>query len=114
MSNKFKDKEYLERKSLIINNFINSTAYDFASKICSTYPYSLEYSNVNSYKEHFKQIFQIPTYPISEEEWNMIIEKINDILKTFVTQITTDDEIKRANLKEYYQSSEEETKIVHK
>lgn len=50
---------------------------DFANKIYSTYPYSLEYSNVSSYREYFKSIFQIPAYPITEKEWDIIIEQIN-------------------------------------
>ena len=70
-------EEYLKREKQIIDNFINSTTVDFANKICSTYPYSLEYSDVSPYREHFKSIWQIPAYPISEEEWDIIIEQIN-------------------------------------
>lgn len=58
-------EEYLKRKNQIINNFINSTTMDFANKIYSTYPYSLEYSNVSSYREHFKLIFATLNYSSS-------------------------------------------------
>ena len=60
-------EEYLKREKQIIDNFINSTTVDFANKICSTYPYSLEYSDVSPYREHFKSIWQIPAYPISKK-----------------------------------------------
>ena len=91
-----KDEEYSKRKKQIINNFINSTVMDFANKIYSTYPYSLEYSNVSSYKEYFKSIFQIPAYHLSEEEWNKIIDQINEKLGKFVDALIKDDEIRRA------------------
>ena len=91
-------EEYLKRKNQIINNFINSTAMDFANKIYSTYPYSLEYSNVSSYREHFKSIFQIPAYPITEEEWDVIIEQINQKLSAFVNELIKEDKIKRESL----------------
>ena len=92
-----KDEEYSKRKKQIINNFINSTVMDFANKIYSTYPYSLEYSNVSSYKEYFKSIFQIPAYHLSEEEWNKIIDQINEKLGKFVDALIKDDEIRQAN-----------------
>lgn len=91
-------EEYLKRKNQIINNFINSTTMDFANKIYSTYPYSLEYSNVSSYREHFKSIFQIPAYPIAEEEWDIIIEQINQKLSAFVNELIKEDKIKRESL----------------
>ncbi len=91
-------EEYLKRKNQIINNFINSTTMDFANKIYSTYPYSLEYSNVSSYREHFKSIFQIPAYPITEEEWDIIIEQINQKLSVFVNELIKEDKIKRESL----------------
>ena len=63
------DEEYLKRKQQIMDNFINSTVMDFANKIYRTYPYSLKDADVSSYKEHFKSIYHIPRYPISDEEW---------------------------------------------
>ncbi len=91
-------EEYLKRKKRIIDNFINSTTVDFANKICSTYPYSLEYSDVSPYREHFKSIWQIPAYPISEEEWDIIIEQINKNLSNFVDLLIKEDQLERKKL----------------
>lgn len=103
--------EHANRKKQIIDNFISSTVWDFANKIYSTYPYSLEYSNVSSYRQHFKSIFQIPAYPITEEEWDVIIDQINKKLASFVNALLKDDEEKRANL--YSQEHDQGKKINH-
>lgn len=89
------DEEYLKRKQQIMDNFINSTVMDFANKIYRTYPYSLKDADVSSYKEHFKSIYHIPRYPISDEEWDMIIEQINKKLFKIVNMLIKEDQLNR-------------------
>ena len=82
----------------LVSQEVYSTTVDFANKICSTYPYSLEYSDVSPYREHFKSIWQIPAYPISEEEWDIIIEQINKNLSNFVDLLIKEDQLERKKL----------------
>ena len=86
-------EEYLQRKEQIINNFITTTVLDFANKIYSSYPYSFEYADVSSFKEHFKSIYHIPRYPLSDTEWDRIIIKINEELQKIVDALVEEDEL---------------------
>lgn len=90
-----RQKEHLKRKQEIINTFINTTVIDFVNKIYRTYPYSLKDADVSSYKEHFKSIYNISGYPISDEEWNMIINQINKKLFDFVNALIEEDQLNR-------------------
>ena len=43
----------------------------------------------------FKSIYHIPRYPISDEEWDMIIEQINKKLFKIVNMLIKEDQLNR-------------------
>lgn len=112
-SGKEYEEQYLKKKEELINNWINSTTMDFANKIYKTYPYSYADADVSSYKEHFKSIYNIPRYPISDKEWDMIIERINEKLYSFVDALIKEERLKRGETITPIQEQTERQPKIH-
>ncbi len=89
------EKTYNERKQELINHFINHTIWVFANEIKQSYPYDISQADITQYKDSLRGQLSIPAYPISDEEFDVIIDTINNHLKEFVIQLIIEDEQKR-------------------
>ncbi len=92
------EKSYHERKQELINHFITHTLWVFINEINQSYPYDLSQADISQYKNTLRCQLNIPAYPITDEEFDEIINKINIQLKEFVTKLIIDDEKKRNQL----------------
>ena len=54
-------------------------------------------ADISQYKNALRGQLNIPAYPITDEEFEEIINKINNTLREFVSQLILDDEKKEIN-----------------
>lgn len=89
-----------ERKQQIIDNFINHYLWVYANEIKqSYYPYDMSQADISKDKDSLRGTLRIPAYPISDEEYDEIFNKLSDKVKEFVTQLILEDEKKRSELR---------------
>ena len=99
------EKTYEERKKELINHFINHTIWVFTNEIKQSYPYDISMADLSPYKDALRGQLNIPAYPISDEEFDEIIDKISDYLKRFVNYLILEDEKKRIQLSDSVSSN---------
>ena len=98
------EKSYDERKQELINHFISHTIWFFANEIKQSYPYDMSQADISQYKNALRGQLNIPAYPITDEEFEKIINIINNKLREFVSQLILDDEKKRNQLSDFKHS----------
>lgn len=99
-----KEKSYEERKQELINHFISHTIWVFANEIKQSYPYDISQADISKYKNALRGQLNIPAYPITDEEFEKIINIVNNKLREFVSQLILDDEKKRNQLDDFRNS----------
>lgn len=92
------EKTTAERKQQIIDNFINHYLWVYANEIKQSYPYDISQADISKDKDSLRGALRIPAYPISDEEYDEIFNKLSGRLKDFVTQLILKDEKKRNEL----------------
>ena len=97
-SNIASENTYEERKKELINHFISHTIWVFTNEIKKNYPYDLSQADISQYKEALRAQLNIPAYPISDEEFDGIINMINEKLKEFVIYLISNDKNKKNEL----------------
>ena len=102
------EKTYDERKQELINHFISHTIWVFANEIKQSYPYDMSQPDISQYKNALRGQLNIPAYPITDEEFEEIINKINSKLREFVSQLILEDEKKRNQLSNFTSSNFDE------
>lgn len=94
------EKTTAERKQQIIDNFINHYLWVYANEIKQNYyPYDISQADISKDKDSLRGALRIPAYPISDEEYDEIFNKLSDKVKEFVTQLILEDEKKRSELR---------------
>lgn len=89
---------YNERKQQLINNFVNHNFWVFSNEIKQSYPYDLSQADISEYKEALRAQLNIPAFPITDEEFDEIINRINRRLRVFVEELIKEDEKQRSAL----------------
>lgn len=85
-------------KQRLIDNFINHTVWVYSSEIMKSYPYDLSQADISKDKDGLRGSLMIPGYPVSDEEYDTIINTINEKLKEFTSRLILEDEKKRLDL----------------
>lgn len=102
------EKTYEERKQELINHFISHTIWIFANEIKQSYPYDMSQADISQYKNALRGQLNIPKYPITDDEFEEIINIINDELREFVSKLILDDQKKRNQLSNFRSSNFDE------
>ena len=97
-----KEKPYEERRQELISHFIKHTIWVFANEIKQNYPYDLSQADISPYKDALRGQLRIPAYPVTDEEFDDIINEINNKLEEFVKYLILEDEKKKEELRNKY------------
>ena len=81
------EKTYDERKQELIDHFISHWIWVYATEIKQNYPYGLGKIDISKDKDGLRGSLNVPAYPITDEEFDEIINTINCKLNEFVSYL---------------------------